>query len=389
MIHRLPWRQLTYEKLRLLAAGAGITFAVLLQLMQFGFRDALYTSSVLVHTRLLADLVITSAQYEYIVSTGTFPRRRLYEAQMFKQVESVGSMQMGIVPFRDPVTRQDHQVLLLALSPDNPAFDLALLNADPEKIRIADAVLFDGRSRSGFLPVIERVRREGAIRTDMAGRRIEIAGLFDLGVSFSGNAHMITSDSTFRQIMHRSEGSTDVGLVRLRPGSDIDAVRTALAAALPPDVKIMTRQQFADLERGYWNRNSPIGFIFNLAVLVGLLVGAVIVYHPLHQRERPPSSIRDAQGDRLPGSSAVPRGAAASVDPVGPRVSGGVRSRPGTLPGDPGRDRSADRHDGRASRHGVRLDRAHVRSVWTPGHTKAKIRRSGRRVLAKGPSLRE
>lgn len=282
MIHRLPWRQLTYEKFRLLAAGAGITFAVLLQLMQFGFLDALYTSSVLVHTRLLADLVITSAQYEYIVSTGTFPRRRLYEAQMFKQVESVGSLQMGIVPFRDPVTRQDHQVLLLAVSPDNPAFDLALLNADPEKIRIADAVLFDGRSRSGFLPVIERVRREGAIRTDMAGRRIEIAGLFDLGVSFSGNAHMITSDSTFRQIMHRSEGSTDVGLVRLRPGSDIDAVRTALAAALPPDVKIMTRQQFADLELGYWNRNSPIGFIFNLAVLVGLFVGAVIVYQILY-----------------------------------------------------------------------------------------------------------
>src|SRR5947207_2995699 len=102
MIHRLPWRQLTYEKLRLLAAGAGITFAVLLQLMQFGFRDAFYTSSVLVHTRLLADLVITSAQYEFIAATGTFPRRRLYEAQMFKQVESVGSMQMGIVPFTDP-----------------------------------------------------------------------------------------------------------------------------------------------------------------------------------------------------------------------------------------------------------------------------------------------
>jgi DevC protein len=282
MIHRLPWRQLTYEKLRLLAAGAGITFAVLLQLMQFGFRDALYTSSTLVHTRLLADLVMISAQYEYIVSPGRFPRRRLYDALMFKEVESVASMQVGIVPFKDPVTRQDHQVLMLALSPDNPAFDLALMNADATKIRVADTALFDARSRAQFLPVIERVRRDGAIRTDIAGRRIEIAGLFDLGVSFTGNAHMITSDSTFRQLMHRPEGTTDVGLVRLKPGSDVDVVRTALAAVLPPDVRIMTRQQFADLEHSYWNKSQPIGFIFNLGMLVGLLVGAVIVYQILY-----------------------------------------------------------------------------------------------------------
>ena len=62
MIHQLPWRQLTYEKLRLFAAGAGIAFAVLLQLMQFGFRDALFISSVLVHDHLRADLFMLSPQ---------------------------------------------------------------------------------------------------------------------------------------------------------------------------------------------------------------------------------------------------------------------------------------------------------------------------------------
>jgi putative ABC transport system permease protein len=282
MINRLPWRQLTNEKLRLFAAGAGITFAVLLQLMQFGFRDALYTSSTLVHTRLLADLVLTSSQYEYIVSTGTFPRQRLYEALMFNEVEAVASMQMGIVPFRDPVTRQDRQVLMLSFSPGDPVFDLALMNADAGKIGMADTVFFDARSRSDFRPVIERVRREGVVRADVAGRRVDIAGLFDLGVSFTGNAYMMTNDSTFRRLMHRPEGATDIGLVRLKPGSNVDAVRTALAAALPPDVMVMTRRQFADLELRYWNKNSPIGFVFNLGVFVGLLVGAVIVYQILY-----------------------------------------------------------------------------------------------------------
>jgi DevC protein len=282
VIHKLPWRQLTHEKLRLVAASAGITFAVLLQLMQFGFRDALYTSSVLVHDRLLADLVILSPHYEYIVSTGSFPRRRLAQALMFKEVESVASLQLGILPFRDPTIHQDRQVLMLAFNPDEAVFDLASLHTDAGKIRVADTAIFDARSRAEYRPIIDAVRKEGGVRTDVSGRRIELVGVFDLGVAFTGNPHMMTSDSTFRRITQRPEGITNVGLVRLRAGSDAEAIRAALAAALPADVTILTREQFALLEQAYWNRSQPIGFIFNLGVFVGLLVGAVIVYQILY-----------------------------------------------------------------------------------------------------------
>ena len=282
MIHRLPWRQLTHEKLRLLAAGAGITFAVLLQLMQFGFRDALYTSAVLVHDRLLADLVVTSSQYEYIVSPSAFPRRRLSEARMFKEVESSASLQVGIVPFTDPVTREEHQVLLLAFKPDDPVFNLTSMNADVSKIVLADTAMFDARSRAEYQPIVDLVRREGVVRTDMADRRIDVTGVFELGVSFTGNAYMMTSDATFRRLLHRPEGTADIGLLRLKPGSDVEAVKTGLSTALPRDVKVMTLRQFAELEQSYWNRSQPIGFIFNLGLVVGLLVGAVIVYQILY-----------------------------------------------------------------------------------------------------------
>ncbi|MEI6666783.1 MAG: ABC transporter permease DevC [Acidobacteriota bacterium] len=282
IINRLAWRQLTSEKLRLLAAGAGITFAVLLQLMQFGFRDALYTSATLVHSRLLADLVMTSPQYEFIISPGSFPKQRLREAMQFKEVESVSSLEMGIVPFRDPLSRKDRQVLMLAFNPDEPVFDLTLMNTDASKLRVADAVFVDARSRADVRPVIEYVQREGSIRADVAGRRVDVAGLVEFGVSFTGNANMVTNDATFRKFIHRPEGPAEIGLLRLKPGSSVDAVQAALTATLPPDVKIMTPQQFADLELSYWNKNSPIGFVFNLGVVVGLMVGAVIVYQILY-----------------------------------------------------------------------------------------------------------
>ena len=47
LIHRVPlaWKNLTHRKLRLLVAVAGITFAVLLMFVQFGFRAALLDSN--------------------------------------------------------------------------------------------------------------------------------------------------------------------------------------------------------------------------------------------------------------------------------------------------------------------------------------------------------
>src|SRR5690348_9555457 len=104
MIRSLAWRLLVHERLRLIAAVSGITFAVLLQMMQFGFRESLFASAVLVHDRLRADIILTSPQYESIVSTSTFPRRRIYESLMMKDVESVGVLDMGLITIKDPLT---------------------------------------------------------------------------------------------------------------------------------------------------------------------------------------------------------------------------------------------------------------------------------------------
>ena len=52
--------------------------------------------------------------------------------------------------------------------------------------------------------------------------------------------------------------------------------------ALPPDVRVLTRNEFVELERRYWATNTPIGFIFKIGVLMGLFVGCIIVYQILY-----------------------------------------------------------------------------------------------------------
>src|SRR5512145_2654802 len=85
----LAWLQLTAEKLRLMAAVSGIAFAVMLMLMQLGFRDALLQSATLLHERLAGEIVLTNPLYEYLLATPSFPEARLYQALGVDGVESI------------------------------------------------------------------------------------------------------------------------------------------------------------------------------------------------------------------------------------------------------------------------------------------------------------
>ena len=76
----LAWRNLTADKRRLAVSTLGIAFAVLLMLMQLGFRNALVDSQVEILRWLKADIVLVSSSKYQLNLTEPFPRRRLYQA---------------------------------------------------------------------------------------------------------------------------------------------------------------------------------------------------------------------------------------------------------------------------------------------------------------------
>ena len=62
----LAWLQLRKEKIRLLIALAGISFADILMFMQLGFRDALFDSAVTPHKGLNGDIFLLSPMIEFL-----------------------------------------------------------------------------------------------------------------------------------------------------------------------------------------------------------------------------------------------------------------------------------------------------------------------------------
>ncbi len=76
----LAWRNVTHDRKRLARSAAGIGFAVLLMLIQLGFRNAFLESSLALLDSIHGDLMIVSATKYRLGMSDTFPRRRLHQA---------------------------------------------------------------------------------------------------------------------------------------------------------------------------------------------------------------------------------------------------------------------------------------------------------------------
>ncbi|WP_338038570.1 ABC transporter permease DevC [Neosynechococcus sphagnicola] len=279
----LAWLQLTREKMRLLIALAGIGFAVILMFMQLGFRDALFISAVRLHEQLQGDIFFISPQSTALIAMRSFPQRRLYQALGFAGVQSVSPVYLDFGIWRNPENRRPRQLLVIGIDPDDRVFDLPGVQAHLDQIKLSDVVLFDAASRAEFGPIPDLLQRRGSVVTEVSGRRVTVGGTFTLGASFGADGNLITSDLNFLRIFdRRRKGLIDVGLVRLQPGADVTQVLSRLRSSLPQDVRILSRQEFINFERSYWETSTAIGFIFSLGTAMGFIVGTVIVYQILY-----------------------------------------------------------------------------------------------------------
>lgn len=282
----LAWAQLTREKMRLVIAIAGIGFADLLMFIQFGFRDALFESSISFHSQLKGDIFLTSTQSTALIAMKSFSQRRLYQALSFNGVTGISPVYLGFGLWKNPEPEKNNtrQLMVIGFDPTHPIFDLPEVKDNLDKIKISDVVLFDRSSRPEFGPVAEYFKQGKTVETEIDNRRVTVEGLFTLGASFGADGNIITSDLNFLRIFNsrRTKGLIDLGVVHLQPGTDVKAVIEKMRATLPQDVTIASKEEFVAFERKYWEESTAIGFIFTLGAAMGFIVGIVIVYQILY-----------------------------------------------------------------------------------------------------------
>ncbi|MDH4054706.1 MAG: ABC transporter permease DevC [Gammaproteobacteria bacterium] len=279
----LGWLQLKAQKLRLAAAVTGIAFAVILIFVQLEFREALFVSAVRYHTALDYDLAMLSPKTDFLVSSKQFPRARLYQTLGIEGVASATAVYMRLVSWRNPVDPSNaRNILAIGFDPSEPGFERLLSKEQKEAIKMPDQVIFDRRGRDEYGPVRELLDTGEEVSAEINDRRVRIAGMYELGTSFGLDGGVITSDLNFLRLLPtRQKAAIDFGIIKLQPGQDAKEVQARIKAVIPLDVRLLTRQEFMDLEIGYWNKTTPIGYIFAFGAVMGLIVGLIIVYQIL------------------------------------------------------------------------------------------------------------
>ena len=280
----LAWRNLTENKLRLLASVAGTAFAVTLMFMENGFRHALLESMVGLIRHVDGQLFIVSRTVYTLSVPYGFPRRRIEQAKAFPEV--VSGVPITIETrrsfWRDPANGLPRPIRVVAYPPRANALDL------PELIDRREDWGRPGRAMADAMSRTERLGPlQAGLVSELSGKTIRIVGMFDLGADFQSDGTLVMSDASLADIFPDLRGSTQgddevtVGLLRVRPGVDVETLRKVLASTLPPDVRVLTKAGLIAKEQGFWDHVAPIGTVFSIGVVMGFIVGLAICYQVL------------------------------------------------------------------------------------------------------------
>jgi len=227
--------------------------------------------------------VMLSPKTEYLLQVGDFPRNRIIQAAGIEGVRAVTPVYTANANWKNPQQPDiTWPIFVVAFDPADEGFDGIITAQQQAELRIPDYFLFDALARPEYGPIPAMLEEKGKITLELNSRRVRIGGLFEVGTSFGINGALITSDLNYLRLFpERTQSNVTVGLVHLEPGAAVEETRSAIEAAVPGDVVVMTPGKFQAMEVAYWNYSTPIGYVFNFGVIMGFVVGAIIVYQIL------------------------------------------------------------------------------------------------------------
>ncbi|MFG6107447.1 ABC transporter permease DevC [Leptothoe sp. EHU-05/26/07-4] len=278
------WLQLTHKKSRLFVSLLSVMLSVTLMFTTTALRDGIFEDAVTIHKSLRADLFIQPGQLEYFwaLSARGFPRRVMDRVAAIGGVTETSPFYMNWTNFKNPETLAQKQITIFAFDPERPVFNLPEINQQLDVITRSNTWLYDQLAKPGYGPIIQEVQEKGSFTTEIADKKITIAGLFTLGGGIlSANGILITSDFNYSNLLGFSLAKVSLGLVNLEEGVDPQAIKQEIVSILPKGIEVLTKEELIANEKKYWTTGSPIGFIFNTLAVIGSIFGGVIVYQIL------------------------------------------------------------------------------------------------------------
>jgi putative ABC transport system permease protein len=286
----LAWKNLTSSWNKCALASAGVGFAVVLMFMQIGFKNALIDNNVqvfaLFDTEVANMAVISRARYS-LASELRFPRHLLDKLSGYASVTSTGSVNLERASSQIKVHGfSARPIRVMAL--DSAAVNFLATAELKQKFAEADALdgcLVDTQSKPfyGFADDLEQLKQQ---QIELNGIALPAIDFFRLGTDFSNDGTILMSQRVhakyfpWRSRTRKPEDQIDIGLINVQSGENqtLQVIAQTLQAAAENQAIVEPTESLIEREKQFWSEVTPIGKIFTIGTLMGLVVGAIICY---------------------------------------------------------------------------------------------------------------
>jgi putative ABC transport system permease protein len=287
MLNRTPlaWKNLTSSWGKLFLSTGGVGFAVLLMLSQIGFRNGLFDSTVQIARLMKADLIVVSKARYNLPSEQRFDRMLLKRAAAIDGIEAVQPIyvERASTEFR-VVGRPSRSIRVVGVPLEGIVFDDATMDEHRSMMVAPETALLDRRTKSMY--GLERSNAEllAAQSVELSGRHLKLVDYIEIGTDFVHDGSLVMSNDNFaRYFPSRKLGGdplsiVDFGLVQLKPGVPVKPIIDELNTIAPSEWEVLTKKQIIDREIRFWGTSTPIGIIFTVGTVMGLVVGTIICY---------------------------------------------------------------------------------------------------------------
>jgi putative ABC transport system permease protein len=272
----LGLRLLVHDKRRLFAMSASIAVGVVIMFVQLGLLEGILDAQAIVARLVRGDLMVMNQARVDLQHWDTMDPYEVAQIAAAPGVAKVTPVYEDHVGLTDPDGNNIRRIIVFAFPPDADSLPLDL--GDPKKVSAAlegaDGFLYDVRSR----PIYGQIRPGMNINIDR--NPLPVLGLVRMGPDIINDGNIFMSEGEW--LSRRPWAHPIMAVVRLAPGASIDKVRKAIVEQTPGDVAVYTPAQAREREIASTLKSSPIGLIFGVGVIAGMVIGAINGYQVLY-----------------------------------------------------------------------------------------------------------
>jgi putative ABC transport system permease protein len=270
----LGLRLLVHNRLRLLIASASVAMGVIIVFVELGLLLGMLDAQSLVANLVRGDLLIMNIARVNLHRWDKIDRVRLQQAAAVPGVARVTPVYEDHVGFRDPADKRIRRIIVYAFPPDDIPFKLEDPAAVSHALKISHGFLYDRLSR----PIFGKFQVGDDIQIDTVPLRVD--GYVSIGADIVNDGNILMSEGDW--LARLPDSKPIMGLIHLKPGAQAEAVRQHLLESLPPDVTVLTPAETTRRETLYTLRTAPVGLLFAIGMLAGLVIGTINCYQVLY-----------------------------------------------------------------------------------------------------------